>query len=111
MQASDIKHLRELEEENRRLKQISADLSAAVAIAIARTSDSSIADESNLYTNALDSPAEQFFESTRVTAKLSDYRSAANYSKPKSSAIEIPSRSVLELPVLNPKETTSKTKF
>ena len=26
LQASDIKHLRELEEENRRLKQISADL-------------------------------------------------------------------------------------
>jgi hypothetical protein len=60
---------------------LSMALVAAAAIAIARECGGSIADESNLYTTATDCLAEQFLESTKVTATFSGYRDAANHFK------------------------------
>jgi hypothetical protein len=53
-------------------------LVAAVALAIARRSNSLIADEARLYSATIDSSAEEFLGSTRIAERFSNYREAAN---------------------------------
>ena len=53
-------------------------LVGAVSVAIARRSGGLIADEMRFYTSSFDSAPEDFLSSTRVAAKMDDYREAAN---------------------------------